>query len=627
MGIDVNKLESRWQKVKTGYTARDAVFKKLDSYYRGNLFQEELENETYRYVTNKLADTIDDYAVLEAQVPEIQVPPPQENEEGRNFADRVEKILYEIWQKNYPASLMEGISRYKNLFGGAPLNVHPQGNRIVRYTLGEPGNFHPVLSANDENIFNEVYFTKEMTREDVRKYYGNKLEGNDLEKIKVLLYWDKDNFLVMYNRKILYRIEHKLGFVPWVVIKQNAFPNELFGFSTVRFSVALNKYINELMSDYAEIVHYNAGPIVIGEGTGKTAETWLTGPNAFNEIKKGGRVSILESSNPPLNLESQLNRVERDYDIDSGIAGGILHGKVEHTIGSGRVVSGLTMGTEIRIVRRQALMAEGLQLANRYALELIEKEKLTAGSWIRGAQRGKTFVFQFNPADLHGYYENLIQWPIGLWDYPSKVVTVLQLIGSKLMSKYTGMEILGTRSPVDEQKRIEEETMAELKMQQEMQQAMTMPPEGGEEKGFPKEKVEKELGGELPVEEPGKELGLEEKEALRAEKGATERKKPQGRPKGGRPAPASTERLVLNEVSRALANIPKLKGDIYLYGGLITEGYTDRDIDLMLTDMRDKATVIHALPQWRGRFSFKQIEKGEKAKGSQLHVVAKPEIR
>ncbi|PIX31653.1 hypothetical protein COZ60_03375, partial [Candidatus Bathyarchaeota archaeon CG_4_8_14_3_um_filter_42_8] len=154
MGIDVNKLESRWQKVKTGYTARDAVFKKLDSYYRGNLFQEELENETYRYVTNKLADTIDDYAVLEAQVPEIQVPPPQENEEGRNFADRVEKILYEIWQKNYPASLMEGISRYKNLFGGAPLNVHPQGNRIVRYTLGEPGNFHPVLSANDENIFN-----------------------------------------------------------------------------------------------------------------------------------------------------------------------------------------------------------------------------------------------------------------------------------------------------------------------------------------------------------------------------------------------------------------------------------------------------------------------------------------
>ena len=623
MALDAEKLDSRWFDVKAKTTTRDANFIKLYEYYAGTLLKDELENETYRYVVNHLANTIDDYAVLESIVPEIQVPPPIDTEEGRKFADKEEKLLWTIWQRNSPAKLMQGMSVFKNLYGGAPINIHPDPKKnILRFTLGEPKNFHPVLSSNDETIFDEVYFTKSVSRENVSKLYGEKLEGDPLETVDVLYYWNKNEYAVEYDRKLLFYFEHNWGFVPWVVVVQKPYPNELLGASTIKWVLALNKYINELMSDYAEIIHYNAYPIVVGEGTGQTTETWLTGPNAYNEIKKGGKVSILESARPSLPLDNQIVRAKNDLDIGTGLPGGVMHGKVEHSIGSGKVITGLTAGTEIRIVSRQALMSDALQRMNQYSLKIIEKENLTGSSVIRGQRKGKTYAFKFSKETIKGYYENIIRWPIGLWDYPSKVVTVLQLVGAKLMSKYTGMEILGTRSPVDEQKRIADELMADLKMQAAMQQAQAPAPTGGELGSAEGEPIKETGEPALPPDAEKETI-----EAERMDKGATIRKRPKGRPKKGRPEPESVERVTLDEVSQALRNVPNLKGDVYLYGSLITDGYTDNDIDLLLTDLSDKTAIINALPQWRGRFNFKKIAKGEETKGSQLLVKAKSTIK
>ena len=273
-------------------------------------------------------------------------------------------------------------------------------------------------------------------------------------------------------------------------------------------------------------------------------------------------------------------------------------------------------------------MADSLQRMNEYALRIIEKEKLTDGKYIRGQHKGSTFAFKFDSTRIKNYYQNIIHWAIGLWDYASKVVTVLQLVGAKLMSKYTAMEILGTRSPIDEQKRMADEMTAEIKMQKELQEAMVPPVEAEGMRAGP------EIGPDgkpiNPPAAPSTEIPLEAakatEEELRAQKGATARKRPKGRPKG-RPEAASSERLTLNEVSRALAGIPNLKGDVYIFGGLISSGYTDHDIDLMLTDLRDKATILNQLPQWRGRFSFKKIAKGEKIKGSQLQIKGSPEVK
>jgi len=625
--VDNERLKSRYETLKTSFAPRDSQFQKLHDYVQGNRLQDELESEDRKYVVNRLAQAIDDYMVLESNLPEIEVPPPLETVEARRFADKMEKTLWAIWQNNKPEKIMNSISWYKNLYGQVYLGAYPDTEKIMRYLIADPSNFYYTMSENDEDLFDEAFYVRKIRREIIRRYIKPSSENlsDDLDEQEVLYYWNKQEYAVIElegSQFLGTPITHNWGFVPWVPLL-NLYRPGLEGEATVGGDrVALNKYENELMSDLAEMIDYYANPITIGEGTHLHREDWESGPGAYNEIAKGGKVYNLEwKGNPPV-VDNQIARTEKNFQDRTGMPP-LMQGRVEHHLAgtSGKVITGLAGGIEMRITARQRRMARALSTLFEFTLRILEKRKNKIR--VRGLEGGKRYLLELDPKEIQGYYMNIVHWLIGLWDYPSKVVTELQLVGAGIHSKFTAMQNLQVRSPVDELERVRKEKEEELKSQLAIQKAIQPP--------GPEKEVGEGAPGKEPEEEPKEEMpeGAEKlaEEALRAEKGATKRKKERGRPKKGtRPEAASAGRIELNEVSRGLANIKKLHGDVFLGGGLVSEGYTNRDIDLWLSDMSDKQSIINALPEFKGRFEFHALE-GKEPKGAHLKILKEPKIR
>jgi hypothetical protein len=81
------------------------------------------------------------------------------------------------------------------------------------------------------------------------------------------------------------------------------------------------------------------------------------------------------------------------------------------------------------------------------------------------------------------------------------------------------------------------------------------------------------------------------------------------------PGPKS---ITLEAVTDALSRIQKLKGEVYLYGTIVEQGYTDAMIEVALSDAIDKKTILDACPQWFGKFDFKKVEAGAPPTGAVL---------
>ena len=68
--------------------------------------------------------------------------------------------------------------------------------------------------------------------------------------------------------------------------------------------------------------------------------------------------------------------------------------------------------------------------------------------------------------------------------------------------------------------------------------------------------------------------------------------------------------VLLGEITRLLRTIRNLEGNVYVVGGLVTEGRTLRDIDIVLSNQKDQERIAKALGKYADRAHFLQ-QKGE----------------
>ena len=63
-------------------------------------------------------------------------------------------------------------------------------------------------------------------------------------------------------------------------------------------------------------------------------------------------------------------------------------------------------------------------------------------------------------------------------------------------------------------------------------------------------------------------------------------------------------RITCGEITRALRVVRNLKGKVYVVGGIITEGETLRDIDVVVTNVADIPKIKKALGKFAKRAHF-----------------------
>ncbi len=62
--------------------------------------------------------------------------------------------------------------------------------------------------------------------------------------------------------------------------------------------------------------------------------------------------------------------------------------------------------------------------------------------------------------------------------------------------------------------------------------------------------------------------------------------------------------IVLGTITRLLRTVRNLKGIVYVVGGIVTEGSTLRDIDIVVTDSADIPAIKKALGKYSSRAHF-----------------------
>jgi hypothetical protein len=628
-------LTERLNWLKGSFSTRDSNVAKLRDYYSGDRLLSELEGEGLKLVANEIKRIVDTYVDFMAMPADFQVPPPFESPEGRNMADKIEKLLYSQWERNYQGILTQEMNFNIIAFGGTPIYIHPARQdeidmgQYIRIIVPKPEGFYPVLDGGRRFVYSEVFYVEKKKNIDIRREFNNyTLPGSDYDETELVYYWSKNYYTVFYNQVMLKKIRHNWGIVPWIFIPNRAFPAELLSGGETDHAIALVKYMNELLSDLGDIVDYYANPTVIGQGTGMNRKDWQMG--GYNEIRTGGTVQFLEwkgqSQIEITNLYSSVKSLVED-----------MTGRTSMPQSSGargaKQVLAQMMPFDVRLNSKRLVESEGLAALNKYLLRLLEKIYGGTELKLRGTKKGQSFSMNMKANQIHGYYDNNIMWAPGPIDYNQRIVRSLQLVNSGIMSKYTAREMLGISSPQDEEKRVQSEKLQDL----QNQLMLTGKMEAGKAKIIEQQKrtaSEAELvggaeqasdveGGGRAV--PGRPVeGPPAAEAPPTETPPTQEPAPTEQipavPEAGAPAAEGVTPITLNEVTAAFSKIRRLRGDVYLHGGLVLDGQTTNDIDILLSDMLDKKTIIDMLPQYYGRMNFTKLAKGESPKGNFIKI-------
>lgn len=637
-------LNERLNWLKSRFSARNTNVGKMRDYYQGEKLIAELEGEGLKLVVNEVSRIIDTYVDFMAIPADFQVPPPYESDEARGLADKIEKLLYSQWNRNSQGILTQEMNFNLISFGVTPIYIHPATKvdidlgTYIRIIVPRPENAYFVPDGVRRFSYSEVfYIEKKINIEIKREFKVAEYLGSDYDETEVIYYWNKNWYAVIVKEKIVKSVKHNWGIVPWVYIPNRAYPLDITSKGETDNAVALVKYMNELLSDLADIVNYYANPTVIGVGTGMSRSDWQMG--GFNEIRTGGDVKFLEwAGRSQIELKDMLREIRGFIEEQTGNA------SMPQSTGArgAKQVMAMMMPFDVRLNSKRLIEAEALSVLNRYMLQIIEKTYGSDELFIRGTKKGQSFSMHFTPKQIKSYYDNNIVWSPGPIDYTQRVVRALQLVGAGLMSKYTGREMLGISSPKDEAKRVYDEKMEELAIQMKLMKKMQPPTPT--RPATEAEIVGAEEGGETKPErtKPGRPRKVKgtQIEAEGAPVAAEERAAPVV-PEGEEAAPAvpiagselpeegkeeaKEEILYLNDVTAAMSKVAKLKGSVYVFGGLVLDGQTSNDIDIALTDMIDKATLVRGLPQYAGRMKFKKLEKGKEPEGNFIAVnVAKP---
>ena len=70
------------------------------------------------------------------------------------------------------------------------------------------------------------------------------------------------------------------------------------------------------------------------------------------------------------------------------------------------------------------------------------------------------------------------------------------------------------------------------------------------------------------------------------------------------------KQILLSIISGRLSRLPNLSGPVYVVGGLVSEGYSYRDIDIIINNIKDVGKIKKALGPYKGQVHF-LIKKGK----------------
>lgn len=560
MVSEKNIMEMR-QFLLRKYTKRNETYQALRKYYNGD-YHSGSEVQGIRLTYNLLADAVDRYTDFMIQPPDWRVIPMGTTKPELEQADKEEKFLYSQYGQNNISIIQGWVANLQAMLGMFAIEARPvfdNPSKVVQLDIPVPDYVLPLPKSDDIMDLEAVIILGDVYSLGGEQFQPDYRPDQKIQQTNVTKYYDKKMIMVLKDGKEVWRVEHNFGFIPLVIGQNRIKPHYIEGTSDMDRGAGLQKYMNDLLGWQADIIEYAANPITIIKGY--SGDSLPVGPRAQWHLGKDMDASFLTWPGQAPTVENMLHRVQTGIE-DSTLLGEPLNNRNIPSGTSNSAVRSLLSGVQAAFLRKQVMLGVAYTRMNEIILRMTEHYFKDKEIIVRGTKKNNTFVTKMKGSEIGGNYLSQAIFPPGILDQASRIDIEISKMNARIQSRYTTMENTGVQSPKDELELIRIEQEEEL--ERELVRQGGAPPAG----------MDKQSAGEM-------ESAARQLERM------------------GSGSPSNQEPALIQSVQK----MPKIKGDI-LYGGKEGNSFV-----LVLSDMKDKATIVNRLPsQFKGKVKFRELD-------------------
>lgn len=500
----VSEVRELFEELRGEWSQRNADYNRARQMYDGEHWDQTTNPPAvgrYSLVANYIRPTVDGAVRdLFGRMPGMQVVPPGVDEMNRRKAEALEAVLYQSWMDNEAPLVFRRVAHNAILVRRGILYTWWDPKRsIVRFRSCAPENFYPVYDGHD--VVEAIYVTRVNTRLLRRRHptvadrimpdAGSDWVGSGVASTEsgvtdalgdegsgrimgtggqttVYDWFDAQGrwVRVMGDARIAQTL--RIGQFPFVVVEDAVSGDEDEPRAAIEDVFELNQYLDQVISQQADIIRKYSNPTIIDAGSGQPPEVvkkTVQGEGGVLPIRKDGTVAYLNWQGTPPDITAQFERVRATL-MDLGGRNEAAYGRTI-TNQSGVMTNMALSPTVAAAQERMSIFGLGLSHLNELILRTYEKN--LGGATIKATAlrpRGESLsVFapimgEITGTEIGGWYHNRIKWPAVLrTDDPVYVQTEISKMTANppVQSVYTTMENLGIEDVESERDRLQEQ--------------------------------------------------------------------------------------------------------------------------------------------------------------------------
>jgi hypothetical protein len=550
------------------------------------------DREAYEFKLNLLPSLISAKRSFIGTIPSLQVPTAGPVEPGdkklRPLAEKLERVYQGFWTYSHIGKRMNQIGYWNPTLGTTVGVVWPDvENKRPSLQMRSPYGCYPILRDVDgQDIASVVFNTKYKVRQARAMFptIAAQLDGEG--DVDVTQYMDDERIVTIVDDEYRIKdIENKWGFVPVVMIPNEAFGEGPWGDSDIEWSIPVQEEHNYRESLKSAILEQTIMQPLAIEGGDNLPEEIPMGPRDAIPVQLGGRVYRVNPIQVPYQyLQSQSDLIKLLDRV--GQIPEVMRSQFEGSVLTGRGVSTLMGPTQMAFNVKGNEIYPSIATLNKMAMKMWHAMWSRYKHTVYALGSGNSMIVEsFKTAEFEGWYENIVYVDASSYfDAQSRFVMVLQAVQNRLMSRQTAMQFVpGVNDAPAESSLIKSEFEEDMQLQQaaaSFNQANVQPDMAAQ--GALNANLTKGYAGETPEPQP---IGGIEAPPL---EGTVEQQTAEDQ--------GAEEGTLLQDLIEFFGEI-KLHGKVWLAGGIVMDPTYSPDspgyngIEVYLADPNDKAAI------------------------------------
>ena len=475
--MDRKEVMDLYNDLRSQYHSRNGEYDRSRQRYRGEHWDAATNPQPanrYALTANYLKPIVDkSVQALVGRQPALQVMAAMVDEVARRHAEQLEAILYGTWYANNARDQFVKAAFDSFLLRRGLIYVwwDPKA-KLVKFKACTPDHFYPEYDG--EEIWRAVYVSRRNT-DRLKRQYPDKADdivpdteadyspttADDLARYTakntttVIDVFDTDGYhsRVMGNAIDSTKTDYPFKAIPFVEFPCFPQGGQAEPLNLIDQLVELNQYLDQLISQKADIIARYSNPTILDFQSGQTPEDIrraVAAQGAVIPIRREGNIALLNWQGTVPAIDEQITLI---LDMLFDLAGKPRASFGQTVTNQSGIVTNLSLNPTLQSNEmHESIWGQSLSTLNEYILMLWEHFMSGDTIEFRGRYENeygtqKMYEVMLTGKDIGGWYKNRIKWPSAIrTDDPVYVQNHLQQLQAQpfpAISLYSYLEEMG----------------------------------------------------------------------------------------------------------------------------------------------------------------------------------------